>query len=74
MQHPRMPSFDILEYGRYTTPSPRLVSGWTPDDGGVHLVVYDHDGADPLLDSACMGPHNWVQMAEDIEKHCEYRC
>jgi L-asparaginase len=24
---------------------------------------------DPLLDSACMGPANWVQMAGDVEKN-----
>ena len=27
---------------------------------------------DPLLDSACMGPNDWVKMAEDIEQNCEW--
>lgn len=74
MEHPRMPNFDIKEYGKRSEGICTL--GPTPFVKSDSLAVRmnsscsDHD-ADPLLDSACMGPENWVQMAEDIEKHCK---
>jgi len=77
MKHPRMPKFDIQEYGKHSYHLHLcmllcvcLMCTFV-DNGCVSLPSLCWV-PDPLLDSACMSPSDWVKMAEDLEKNCGY--